>query len=347
MFNKKGFTLIELMVALAIIAILATVGYSLFNGAQRTARNGKRVVDVQSIGKAYELHYTPDGGYQRLTPNQFEDKKIPIPPDGGSYNFVSGPDAATSPNNCSQVKICTTLEPAHGKCSTPSSTCKCYEGVLDMGSCNIAFVAGTPSPSPSSTPGSNLPPLAPFTPIPSVSQTPAPSPFVEPVCTKCLTLISLICPSYADVPANAYPQGSDFTGGHWRELNTSYQTDLTNPDTDIPSTCHREDGGTFTLYQGSPANYLTKPIKTFTTGADGTGSGSTTLPLDQQQQIIAGRDINSPDGLWVSVPTTQGGASLGSFRCFTDIINSDITETIFDYTVDIDHIYCISYFVRS
>lgn len=55
--NKPAFTLIELLVVISVIGILiATVTLS-FSGAQRKARDARRIEDMNSIQKAMEMYY--------------------------------------------------------------------------------------------------------------------------------------------------------------------------------------------------------------------------------------------------------------------------------------------------
>jgi len=54
---RKGFTLIELMVVIAIIAILSTVGFVSFTNAQIAGRDARRKQDLRSIAQALELYY--------------------------------------------------------------------------------------------------------------------------------------------------------------------------------------------------------------------------------------------------------------------------------------------------
>ena len=55
--NKKGFTLIELMVSLTVVSILSVIGVTVFGNAQANARDGKRKAEVETIAKAMELNY--------------------------------------------------------------------------------------------------------------------------------------------------------------------------------------------------------------------------------------------------------------------------------------------------
>ncbi len=54
--KSSGFTLIELMVVVAIIAILATIGFTLYSGVQSKARDAKRQGDIDAIAKAFEVN---------------------------------------------------------------------------------------------------------------------------------------------------------------------------------------------------------------------------------------------------------------------------------------------------
>ena len=60
---KKGFTLVELLVVMAIIGILATVIISGFRASQRRSRDAKRKSDLRQIGQAMELFYSDHDFY--------------------------------------------------------------------------------------------------------------------------------------------------------------------------------------------------------------------------------------------------------------------------------------------
>ena len=61
--KKNGFTLIELMVAIAIVAIISTVGIVVYSTAQKSARVSKRVQDLTALKTALELYKSATGVY--------------------------------------------------------------------------------------------------------------------------------------------------------------------------------------------------------------------------------------------------------------------------------------------
>lgn len=76
--TSKGFTLVELMVVIAIIAILSVVGLTIFSGVQQQARNSRRQSDIQAIAKALESAKQVNvAAYASLTVNSFAGGTIP------------------------------------------------------------------------------------------------------------------------------------------------------------------------------------------------------------------------------------------------------------------------------
>jgi prepilin-type N-terminal cleavage/methylation domain-containing protein len=97
--NKKGFSLVELLVVITIIAILSVVAYSAVAGNTIKARDSKRLQDISIIQQALELYYTEKGVYPSsplsytvganlLTKKILSD--IPVDPGIGkhSYSYV-------------------------------------------------------------------------------------------------------------------------------------------------------------------------------------------------------------------------------------------------------------------
>ena len=63
MFKKKGFTLIELMIVMAVIGILATIALVGLGQAQKSARDVKRQATMGGIRTALECYYGVMGTY--------------------------------------------------------------------------------------------------------------------------------------------------------------------------------------------------------------------------------------------------------------------------------------------
>jgi hypothetical protein len=158
-----------------------------------------------------------------------------------------------------------------------------------------------------------------------------------------LTMIKVLCPSYTVVPANQNPTVNDATGGHAAQLDTSYQTVLVNPATDIPKSCVRADGWQFQLYGGFTGGVLAptegSPV---TTGADGVGTGAVTISLSAAEQTLAGSTTPGV-ALWVAEIMQPSVAGFGALRCNTDILNGDNRERISGLTGATEHLYCIAY----
>ena len=61
--KKSGFTMIELLVVVAIIGILAGIGIASYGSANKKARDGKRKADIESIRSALEMYKADAGSY--------------------------------------------------------------------------------------------------------------------------------------------------------------------------------------------------------------------------------------------------------------------------------------------
>src|SRR3989344_814117 len=61
--KKSGFTLVELLVVISIIAILSAIGLTMYSVAQKSARIAKRIADLRSIQTALELYYNVNRSY--------------------------------------------------------------------------------------------------------------------------------------------------------------------------------------------------------------------------------------------------------------------------------------------
>lgn len=62
-YNYSGFTLIELMVAMTIVAVLATIGLVIYSSTQKSGRMSKRIGDLKGISTALESYKAANAKY--------------------------------------------------------------------------------------------------------------------------------------------------------------------------------------------------------------------------------------------------------------------------------------------
>lgn len=61
--SRSGFTIVELLIVIVVIAILAAITIVAYRGIQARARDSQRKQDVTTIRKALELYYIDQGVY--------------------------------------------------------------------------------------------------------------------------------------------------------------------------------------------------------------------------------------------------------------------------------------------
>ncbi len=103
--NKKGFTLVELLIVIAIIGILASALLVSLGGARATARDARRISDLRQVQSALELYYAKSGEYPSGDWTAMEAaivgakvgiNKLPQDPQSGTVNpYTYGSDATT------------------------------------------------------------------------------------------------------------------------------------------------------------------------------------------------------------------------------------------------------------
>ena len=61
--HKDGFTLVELLVTITIIAILASIGLNTYSSAQKKSRDAKRKAHIKQLQDAFESYYNDHEQY--------------------------------------------------------------------------------------------------------------------------------------------------------------------------------------------------------------------------------------------------------------------------------------------
>jgi general secretion pathway protein G len=103
--RSKGFSLIELMVVVSIMAILMAVGAVSYTTAQKKGRDAKRRTDMKAVQNGFEQYYSLNNTYvtpctDMATP-QFLPGGLPVDPKPGQAYTVActavggGPEADT------------------------------------------------------------------------------------------------------------------------------------------------------------------------------------------------------------------------------------------------------------
>ena len=64
---KSGFTVVELLIVIVVIAILAAISTVAYNGIQKRAYDSIRQSNMETIAKALEMYYTDHGEYPTIT----------------------------------------------------------------------------------------------------------------------------------------------------------------------------------------------------------------------------------------------------------------------------------------
>ena len=129
---KRGFTLIELIVVVAIIALLTGIVLTALSGSRAKARDGQRISDVSQLQGTLELYFDRCGQYPNSLSTDANNgcpsatppitlgtfiSQIPTPPGGGSYDYAT---LSTSGGPLANYVLHTTLESA-GNAAMPKS----------------------------------------------------------------------------------------------------------------------------------------------------------------------------------------------------------------------------------
>ena len=146
--KQQGFTIIELLIVIAIIGILATLVLTNFQGAQAKGRDTTRKSDINSVYQKLEEYYNENGGYpdgnldNTVLPGIDEGALTDADGDAIGYSggFVTGLTVpTTNPDNDNeyyyQAYDCTTA----GAQSPVTATCNKYRlvGYLEQEAGNL------------------------------------------------------------------------------------------------------------------------------------------------------------------------------------------------------------------
>ncbi len=141
--RSKGFTIVELLIVIVVIAILATLVIVTFTGIQKKARDSQRMTDINALDSHLQAYYAENGYYPTYadlttatwvsTNLKGLDPAALVGPNGGtlvagaatgdSYGYAvtpTGCDNSSSTNDCTGFTLTAILE-ANGQVYTKSS----------------------------------------------------------------------------------------------------------------------------------------------------------------------------------------------------------------------------------
>lgn len=145
---KKGFTLVELLVVISIIAVLSAIGFVTYQSILKEGRDAKRQSDLRTIQSALEQYRADQGNYPANLPSVGSPitspdgsktylSQLPEDPRGGGYGYTSAA--------CPQKYIlCALLEnpgTLANRCCYPGDSCSPLE---DISSPPKYFCVGPP-----------------------------------------------------------------------------------------------------------------------------------------------------------------------------------------------------------
>jgi general secretion pathway protein G len=132
--SPKGFTLIEVLVVVALIGILSAILVANYNDARKNSRDKIRKSDLKSIQLAVELYKSQNSTYpaniSSLSPTYLA--SVPVDPSGSSYSYTTnGASYKVFTSNVESAYI-TSFSDEFAKCPRQGSNCSSVSAIQNV-----------------------------------------------------------------------------------------------------------------------------------------------------------------------------------------------------------------------
>ena len=108
--NDRGFTIVELLVVIVVIAILVALTLPNLFGLQRRARDDDRKNDLKNIQSALETYYSDNNVYPDAMADLVPDYMQAVPDDPQGVGYTYAPTPAGCTDACTSFALTANLE---------------------------------------------------------------------------------------------------------------------------------------------------------------------------------------------------------------------------------------------
>ncbi|MEK7592270.1 MAG: prepilin-type N-terminal cleavage/methylation domain-containing protein [Patescibacteria group bacterium] len=113
--KAQGFSLMELLIVIAIIGALVAIAAASYSSAQKRTRDSRRAADLKAIQNAWEQYYADNSGLYpancTVSMTAYLPQGLPVDPKTPTINYYAN---ATSSCTTSAYCFCATLERTGG-----------------------------------------------------------------------------------------------------------------------------------------------------------------------------------------------------------------------------------------